>query len=315
MNDLPAASQPASPKDAPNEPTRALTPPPRPPLTLIASAIAISAAFAIPLQHLWGLARNSDLYSHTLLIPFVSLYLVWENRDRILPSEPARLLALIPLTIGSLSLVAFFTSNANPQDPVQIETYVSYSIFAYVNFIIAATCLFVGRQALRTNLFPLIFLVWMAPFPVPVKEAIQTFFQHTSADAAYWFIRLTGIPIFRHDLIFEMPTIDMEVAPQCSGIRSSLVLFITSLVASYLFLKSNWKRAALVLLVIPLGILRNGIRILVLAHLCYHIGPEMIDSWFHKHGGPPLFVLTLAPLFIMLYLFRRSERKKAPQPA
>ncbi len=111
-----------------------------------------------------------------------------------------------------------------------------------------------------------------------------------------------------------MPTISMHVAPECSGIRSSVVLFIVSLVASYLFLKTPWRRTVLVLLVIPLGILRNGIRILVLAQLCYHIGPEMIKSWFHHSGGPPLFAITLVPLFVLLYLFWRSEKRSEPAP-
>ncbi len=282
-------------------------------LILAVAAGVLSLLFLVPLQHLWGLARSSDLYSHVILIPFVSIYLAWDTSriKTIELSQPNRLLALLPLAIGAVSLFAFSRTTANPLNPEQVEDYLAYSIFAYASFLIASTFLLFGRKAIRAQIFAILFILLITPFPVAVREAIQIFFQHTSAEVAYWGIKLVNIPIFRTGLIFEMPSIDMEVAPQCSGLRSSLVLFIVSLVASYLFLKSPWKRAIFVSLFIPIGIIRNAIRITVLAWQCYYIDPEMIDGWFHKQGGQPLFAVTLIPLFIVLWLFRRSERKKA----
>ncbi len=283
---------------------------PKAPMALVGLIALTVAAFARPLWDLVQLALGSDFYSHTLLIPLVSIYLAWDNRRRVIPSAPQRLWAAAPLLLGAVSLVAFFRAPA--ADYAVDETKLAYGMVAFVSFVIAANCLTLGRQALRTNLFPLLFLYWMCPFTADLRNGIEAFLQYTSADVSYWLIETSGIPIFRSGLVFEMPTIALEVAPECSGIRSSLVLFITSLVASYLFLKSPWKRTALVLFVIPLGILRNGIRILVLAQLCYRIGPEMIHSWFHRSGGPPLFALSLIPLFALLYLFYRSERRLRP---
>lgn len=280
-------------------------------IILAASAAVLSIVFAIPLQHLWALARSSDLYSHVILIPFVSVYLAWDTNRlvSIQDSKPNRLLAVWPLAIGLASMIAFYLSTANPHDPDQVENYLAYSIFAYACFLIASTFVLFGAKAIRAQIFAILFILLITPFPVAVRESIQIFFQHTSAEAAYWGIKLIGVPIFREGLIFEMPTISMEVAPQCSGLRSSLVLFITSLVASYLFLKSPWKRAVFVSLFIPIGIIRNAIRITVLAWQCYYIDPAMIDGWFHRQGGQPLFAVTLIPLFIVLWLFRRSETK------
>jgi len=105
-----------------------------------------------------------------------------------------------------------------------------------------------------------------------------------------------------------MPGIVLEVAQECSGIRSSWVLFITSLLASYLFLQSAWRRTFLVLFVLPLGVIRNAFRILVIALLCVHIGPEMINSAVHRRGGPLFFALSLIPLFILMWWLRRGDR-------
>jgi exosortase/archaeosortase family protein len=100
----------------------------------------------------------------------------------------------------------------------------------------------------------------------------------------------------------------MEVAPQCSGIHSSVALFIISLLAGYLFLRLRWKRATLALAVIPLALLRNGFRVFTIGQLCVHVGPEMINSNLHRHGGPLFFVLSLVPFFLLLFFLMKSDR-------
>jgi exosortase/archaeosortase family protein len=105
----------------------------------------------------------------------------------------------------------------------------------------------------------------------------------------------------------------IEVAQECSGVRSSLVLFLTSLLAANLFLHDSWRRAVLVLAVLPLGILRNGFRVYVIGWLCSRYGVEMVHSPLHTRGGPLFFALSLVPLALLLWwlhaLERRSVRK------
>ena len=102
----------------------------------------------------------------------------------------------------------------------------------------------------------------------------------------------------------------MNVARECSGIRSSWVLFITSVLASHTLLKSNWHRAIILLVIVPLGIVRNGFRILTIGLLCVHVSPEMVHSFIHKKGGPIFFALSLVPLFLLLWMLWRRENKK-----
>jgi len=113
----------------------------------------------------------------------------------------------------------------------------------------------------------------------------------------------------RHGTLFELPGIVLRVAQECSGIRSSWVLFITSLLASHVFLRTRWRSVVLVAFVIPLGILRNGFRILVIGLLCVHVGPHMIDSTIHHQGGPLFFALSLVPLSLLLWWLRRQEQR------
>jgi exosortase C (VPDSG-CTERM-specific) len=252
---------------------------------------------------------GNDLYSHVILIPLVSAYLVWQIRGTFTPgSAPLRALATLPTSLGAVCLgLLWFDRPTAAQDAMALTG------AAYVCFAWTAALALVGRDTLRKTVFPLAFLLAMVPFPTAVESAIETFLQHGSAACAYAMFQLAGTTLYRNDLIFHLPGITLEVAPQCSGIRSSLVLLITSLVGGYLFLRSPVRRTILSLAVIPLALVRNGFRVFVLGELCVEVGPHMIDSAIHHRGGPIFFALSLIPFMGLVWLLMRGERKKTPK--
>src|SRR5207237_10807432 len=96
---------------------------------------------------------------------------------------------------------------------------------------------------LRCLAFPLGILVLLAPFPAFFTHGLETFLQHASADAAGALFSLSGATVFRQGLVFQLPGIVLEVARECSGLHSSLVLFITSLLAVQPLLRARWAKA------------------------------------------------------------------------
>ena len=60
---------------------------------------------------------------------------------------------------------------------------------------------------------------------------------------------------------------------------------------------------------IPLAIVRNGFRILVIGLLCVYVGPHMSDSFIHHRGGPIFFVLSLIPLLFFMSWLRRHDKR------
>lgn len=269
--------------------------------------VVLIACFAKPLCALLNFALHSDLFSHILLIPFISGYLVWIDK-RALPaaSKPSRVWALVPALAGAAVLSLCWFGSALGL-PVVKHDNLSWTALSFVLFFGAACCFTLGPRTLRAILFPLSFLLFAVPFPGFVLEAIEGGLQRASAIGADLFFSMAGMAFVRDDLFFQLPGIRLQVAPECSGIHSSLVLFLTSLVAGKLFLKRFRNRALLALAVIPLGILRNAFRILTIGELCVHVGPEMIDSPIHRRGGPIFFAISLIPLLLLIWYGRRSE--------
>src|SRR5882757_7211664 len=276
-------------------------------------AIVVLAAFARSLFGLINYAAGSQLYSYILLIPFVSAYLLYLRRDQL----PKTLVTDLPLAVVSLSaglgvLVLIHWLDFVRQRPSDNDRLALLTL-SFLCFLAAGGFFFFGRDWMRAAAFPLAYLIFMVPMPDAMADALETASKYASAEVANVLFHLSGTPILRAGLVFQLPNITIEVAQECSGIRSSWVLLMTSILAANLFLKTPWKRIVLVAFIIPLAILRNGFRILVIALLCVNIGPQMIHSVIHRRGGPVFFALSLIPLFALLWWLRRGETRARPE--
>lgn len=268
-------------------------------------SILLIAAFSITLVDLVGYCLSEDLFSYILLIPFVTGFLISCCRDDLeMTHTPATGVAAGLGTLAGLLLI-WSSLHADPVGVLALRTLAF--VFAWIAIAVWA----LGGRFMSGLVFPAAFLFFMTPLPPELVDLIEYGLQHASAEASAWLFPLADIPFFRMGLSFQLPNVTVEVAPECSGIRSTLVLFITSLVAGKLLLDRPWQRAALTLLVIPLGIFRNAFRIVTLGWLCTHYGPDMIHSPIHHRGGPVFFAISLLPLLALLVIFRILGKRAA----
>jgi exosortase C (VPDSG-CTERM-specific) len=262
--------------------------------------------FALPLTRLMLYAARSDLHSYILVVPFISGYLLYMNRSW----SPAAYRTSIAGTITMAAIaIAPLAARISWERDLSINDGFSLMALAFVSFVAAGGFLFLGSKWMAAMAFPVTFLIFTVPLPDVARKWLEEALVVASAEAAALFFSVSGTPILRQGTLLVLPGIALRVAQECSGIHSSWVLFITSLLASHLLLKTRWRRIVLVAFVIPLGILRNGFRILVIGLLCVHIGPQMIDSSIHHRGGPLFFVLSLVPLLLLLLWLRRQEMR------
>lgn len=278
-------------------------------LGFLLSTLFLTAIFLKPLYSLVIHAAGNDLHSHILLVPLISAYLLYTRRKQMPKEYRSSVGWAIVLTLAGLAALAAAWTPGVFGSPLSHNDYLALMALSFVCFLAAGGFLFLGWKWMFAAAFPFAFLIFMVPMPDNMADLLERASQLASAEAASLFFNLTGTPVLRDRTVFQLPNIVVRVAQECSGIRSSWVLIITSLLAANLFLKSSWRRALLICSVIPLGIIRNGFRIWVIGILCIRFGPQMIHSAIHHSGGPLFFVLSLLPLFLLLWWLRSGESK------
>ena len=273
---------------------------------LVFAAILV-LAYANPLLNLARLAFQVDLFSHALLVPAITVYLIWLLRSRLAGEMGGARWPGVILGLAGLALMpaSWTMTGAGPQAPVDR---LAVQILSFCFLLWSGGFILFGSRVMRRCAFPALFLIFMIPLPSGVREALEVALQRGSVEVGFKFIQLSGTPVFRTDLVFWMPGMAVEVTRECSGIRSTLVLFITALLAGHLFLRSAWSRLLLAAIVIPLGIVRNAFRILVISMLCVHVDPSFINSPIHRQGGPLFFALSLVPFLLILIWLRKIDR-------
>src|SRR4030066_2327961 len=264
--------------------------------------------FFPPLKLLVESSFGNELYSHIILIPLVSIYLIFNRIREIFPESKA---SVIPGSVLVVVGVVIYLAGIGRGTALGQNDFLSLMTFAAVTCWIGGFILFYGLDASRLALFPLLFLLFMVPVPNFLMERIIVFLQICSAEVSYWFFKLTGVPIFREGFTFHLPGLSVEVAKQCGGIRSSLVLFIISILAGHFFLASWRRKFILSLCVLPITIVKNAIRIVTLTLLGVYVDPRILESTLHRRGGIPFFVLAFSLLGVVLWFLMRSESREA----
>jgi exosortase len=246
-----------------------------------------------PLSMLLTLSLHDDRYSHVLIVPLISLALVFFERRTIF-----RGLHFSPLQSAPFFLLAGIAYWASGSASSSLEQNDRLSL---VGCVLIATCLagFVlcyGTKCFHAALFPLLFLLLMIPLPSAVIDRIILWLQEGSAVVAYKLFRAFGVPVFWSGFTFALPGVDIEIAKECSGIRSTISLLITGMVAGHLFLRSTWRQVLLSALTIPVAIFKNAVRIVTI-------------SCLGVYGGVPFALIALAIIGPSLLLLQRAESK------
>ena len=244
--------------------------------------------------------------SHILLIPVVSVYLLWTERSRIFQVvRPAPVLGAT-LVLAAIALYFFTASHWSTQDP---EQFLPGATLAIVLLWLGGFLLCYGVTAWRRACFSLLFLLLMVPLPPTFLDRSIYLLQQGSTEIAYLLFKALGVPVLRQGFLLTVPGVTIEVARECSGIRSSVALFITCLLAAHLFLRTKSRMLVFVLLAFPLAIIKNGIRIATLTLLSVYVDPGFLTGRLHHEGGFVFFLLALAILAPILFLFQKSEQK------
>jgi len=260
------------------------------------------------LLHTARIALKVDAYTHILLVLPVSLLLLLSVRRR-QPWRPAPAIRL-GLSLLSLSmLVATGASGLRSTAGAAVDLHLSFEMLAFVIWLVGSFVLCFGKAIARICIFPLLFLLWLVPLPDAALNYIIHFLQEGTTSCAYAMLTAVGVPAIKNGTTLSIPGLTLQIVEECSSIRSSMMLIVSSMVMSYLLLRSYWARGIAVLAALPLAILKNGLRVLTLALLGAYVNPEILDSPLHRQGGPLFLAISLLGMFALIWLMAKAEKR------
>jgi len=271
-------------------------------------SLALIVAFSSLIRALIAYALDTETAhaSQIVLIPFISATLMYLNRKQIFQSVHYSFPSGVALMIlGAGLLAAGMTVGVRLAVSDRLAVLTSSLVVLWLGGFL----MFYGSTVFKSALFPLLFLAFVIPIPGELLDRMIDFLRRGSTDMAFLMLKLTGTPIHRDGFVFTMPNLLIEVAPECSGIRSGISIVISCLLAGNLFLRTSWRKGLLVAAAIPVVIFKNGLRITTLSYLAVHVDQRILTSQLHREGGIPFFGLGLLLLYPFLMMLVRSERK------
>jgi exosortase len=313
-------------------------------LAISATLIFAYATVLTKLGHDWWTDEN---YSHGLLIPFIIIFVIWSQRERLTRSvgSPATGLGL-GAVLGALFALWAGTAGA--------ELYLQRT--SLVLMLVGVALYFWGFSLLRLLVVPLFLLLLAIPIPAIVFNKIAFPLQLFASRCAVWAMTLFDIPVLRQGNVIElMPlgareTKKLEVVEACSGIRSLMTLVTLAVVFAYFThprgdmpenagddhkqssiisrigsqlsrLKTYgfWRSTIIVLSAIPIAIFTNALRVSGTGILARYYGTRVADGFFHSFSGWVIYVVAFVMLFGVGWLLdclkpsTTKARKSSPQ--
>jgi exosortase len=266
--------------------------------------LALSVIFAHPaIEATFKLAWSDDAYTYLLLILPLSLGLIYMRRGTLAPDyEPDRAIG------AGVMLIALLASGVAEWLPhLAADVRLSTTMLAVVLWSVGSVIFCLGLDTFKSFVFPLCFLILIVPLPHSAVDRMIQFLQYQSAVAAEIMFRAAGANVIRNGLILAIPGLNIEVAPECSSIRTSELLVITAIILSQLFLRSWWSKKLLVVAAIPLSITKNAFRIFTIAMLGTRVDPGFLNGSLHRQGGLLFYGLAVALMVALVVGLRRKE--------
>jgi exosortase len=226
-------------------------------------------------------------YTHGFFVPLVSGYVLWHQRVRWVKSE------FKPSNFGFLVMVGGVVLLLGGSLGAELFT----SRFSLLVLLVGMVLFLAGWKRLRAVSFPLGFLILMIPIPVIIYNQITFPLQLLASRVATSWLELMQIPVLRDGNVLILPNYSLEVVEACSGVRSLMALISLAIAYGYLVDSRRWVRYALAVLMVPIAVVSNAVRIMGTGVLTYHFGPEAAEGFFHEFSG---WIIFLASLVLML---------------
>lgn len=240
---------------------------------------------------------RDENYSHGFLVPLIVGYFIYVRRKTlkntiVSPWNPGLMVVvfgLLQLTLGVLA-TEYFTMRSS------------------LIVLLAGLVLYLfGKDVFKKSLLPLGYLLMMVPLPYIVYNAAAFPLKLFITKVSVAFLQMFGIVVLREGNIIMFPSVTLEVADACSGMRSMMSLLALGIAYAFILNISPLRRFILILSAIPVAIITNAARVIVTGFLAHFWGGQVAEGFFHEFAGMMVFFLAMAILAGIGSLFREDE--------
>ena len=273
--------------------------------------LAGCAAIAVPtLVRVAQQGWSTEQGAHGPIVFVSGLWLLWRAWPRAAPLATRGQGWLVALLVAVL-LPAWYLSRITAM--IQLEGFLAYGL------VLCAAYARLGAAALRQMLFPLFYLTFAFPFPSTVVDALTLPMKIDISHFSAWFLALFGYPVGGQGVMLQIGQYQLLVAAACAGLNSIVSLSALSLLYIHLRYGDRLAYALLfAILIIPIAMLANFVRVLILLLLTYHFGESAAQGYMHTFAGLVMFAVALVALGLADLLLQRFDRRATalrPVPA
>jgi exosortase len=243
---------------------------------------------AVGLVRQWWLDPD---YNYCFFVPLLAAAIVWRESAKLKTIAPQPSWAGLVIIAVAMALLTLGVLGA--------ENFLSRSSFL---FLLAGLLIqFRGWKFFRRLLFPWAALFLMIPLPSIVFNEISLPLQFLASRVGASLLSVSGIPVVREGNVILLPTMALDVAAACSGLRSVFSLITLAVFYGYFFERNTGRRVLLIACSVPIAILANGLRITFTGMIGHYFGMEKAEGFYHLSSGILIFLFS----FVALVMLRR----------
>jgi exosortase len=267
----------------------------------IAVAVAYLVLYAPLYPHLLKTWLEDSNNSHGLLIPIVSLYLLWELRGRVTTTRWNPTVTGFVLLLGSLVtyFVCFVGGVVFPARLTMVTTLVGLVVFN------------AGWAVFRFTWFPIVFLCFMVPVPDTLMNLVSFPLQLLVSDVSAYLIGLYGLPVYAEGNMLLFARYSFEVTEACSGIRSLISYLAIGALLAFLERDSWVKSVVLVASAVPLALFVNLLRVSGTGVTANYFGTKVAQGFAHDFSGFVVFALGIVLMLIEVWVLKKLQVSQA----
>lgn len=249
--------------------------------------------------------RPGDNYSW--LVALIALYLFFQNRVLFLqprPEKRSHLETFLSVSIYGIGLLLYVIGTS--------QAILSLSLSSQVLILLGLIIYFKGYGLAKKCWFALFFLIFIIPFPAYILDPITLPMKIMVSMATEWLLHHTGYLVARDGVILQVDRYQLFVADACAGMKTLLSLEAMGLLYLHVVQHDSWRRNLLLgILIVPISLFANILRVTILALITYHLGEAAGRGFMHFYAGILLFLIALS-LIMMIdhFIQKRLSQKK-----